>query len=206
MTRGVRLVGGCENPLRHHHSRSCGTPALRMLIGKYERATESYKVKLDTSKGDVVLEIHRDWAPRGADRFYNLVKGGFYDGNRFFRMLPTFIVQWGINGDPSVNNLWSATQFPDDPVKHPNARGTITFATSGPNSRTTQVFINLRDNGSSLDGKGFAPFGEVVSGMENVQHLFSLYGEGAPRGNGPDQQLIRVQGNSYLENKFPRLD
>ncbi len=191
------LLYGCSSGTE---SRKAETPA-----AKYEQAPDVYDVKLDTSKGDVMLQIHRAWAPRGADRFYNLVKGGFYDGTRFFRMLPNFIVQFGINGDPATNRTWESTQFPDDPVKHPNTRGTITFATSGPNTRTTQVFINLKDNGF-LDGQGFAAFGEVTAGMDNVMRFYSGYGEGAPNGAGPDQNLIRAQGNAYLENKFPRLD
>lgn len=172
---------------------------------KSETAPEISRVTLDTSKGEVVVELIREWAPRGADRFYNLVKSGFYDGNRFFRMLPNFVVQWGINGDPSMERLWANMMFPDDPVKQSNRRGTIAFATRGPGTRTTQVFINLRDN-TPLDARGFAPFGRVVSGMEVVERFYSGYGEGAPRGTGPSQDLIETQGNSYLEAKFPRLD
>lgn len=168
-------------------------------------APESYRAAFDTSKGQFVVEVTRAWAPRGADRFYELAKSGFYDGGRFFRVLPRFVVQFGINGDPAISRLWSSMRIPDDPVKHSNTRGTITFATSGPQSRTTQVFINLRDN-ARLDDSGFAPFGEVVSGMENVERLYSGYGECAPRGAGPDQTKTELEGNSYLEEHFPRLD
>lgn len=168
-------------------------------------APEIYRAAFDTSKGPFVIQVTRAWAPRGADRFFELAKSGFYDGDRFFRVLPRFVVQFGINGDPAISRLWSSMRIPDDPVKHSNTRGTITFATSGPQSRTTQVFINLRDN-ARLDDSGFAPFGEVVSGMDTVERLYSGYGECAPRGAGPDQTKIELEGNSYLEGHFPRLD
>ncbi len=204
-TRSAITLAGVAALLLYGCSSGTESKKAEIPAAKYEQAPDVYNVKLDTSKGDVVLQIHRAWAPLGADRFYNLVKGGFYDGDRFFRMLPNFIVQFGINGDPATNRTWESTQFPDDPVKHPNTRGTITFATSGPNTRTTQVFINLKDN-NFLDSQGFAPFGEVTAGMDNVMRFYSGYGEGAPNGAGPDQNLIRAQGNSYLESKFPRLD
>jgi peptidyl-prolyl cis-trans isomerase A (cyclophilin A) len=133
------------------------------------------------------------------------VKSGFYDGARFFRVVPNFVVQFGISGDPESSRLWSAMRLPDDPVKASNEKGTITYATSGPESRTTQVFINLGDN-TRLDQDGFAPFGRVVEGMDVVERFYSAYGEGAPRGNGPDQNMIQTQGNAYLEQRFPRLD
>jgi peptidyl-prolyl cis-trans isomerase A (cyclophilin A) len=164
-----------------------------------------YQAKFDTSKGPFVVEVHRDWAPRGADRFYNLVKNGFYDNARFFRVIEGFMVQFGINGDPSVAAAWRDADIKDDPVKQSNGRGTITFATAGPNTRTTQVFINFGDN-AGLDGQGFSPFGKVVSGMEVVDQLYGGYGEGAPNGNGPDQGRIQSQGNAYLEQDFPKLD
>ena len=147
----------------------------------------------------------RDWAPIGADRFYNLVKRGFYDSARFFRVINGFMAQFGINGDPSIQTVWRTAQLRDDPVKESNRRGYITFATSGPNTRTTQLFINLVDN-ASLDRSGFAPFGRVVSGMDVVEKLHSGYGEGAPRGSGPDQGRVQAEGNRYLEKEFPRLD
>jgi peptidyl-prolyl cis-trans isomerase A (cyclophilin A) len=169
------------------------------------KAPAVYQAKFDTSKGPFVVEVHRDWAPRGADRFYNLVKNGFYDNARFFRVIEGFMVQFGINGDPSVAAAWHDADIKDDPVKQSNGRGTITFATAGPNTRTTQVFINFGDN-AGLDGQGFSPFGKVVSGMEVVDQLYGGYGEGAPNGNGPDQGRIQSQGNAYLEQDFPKLD
>jgi peptidyl-prolyl cis-trans isomerase A (cyclophilin A) len=169
------------------------------------KAPAVYQAKFDTSKGTFVIEVHRDWAPIGADRFYNLVKNGFYDNARFFRVIEGFMVQFGINGDPKVAAAWRDADIKDDAVKQSNARGTITFATAGPNTRTTQVFINFADN-APLDGQGFAPFGKVVSGMEVVDSLYAGYGEGAPNGNGPDQGRVQGQGNAYLEQDFPKLD
>lgn len=170
-----------------------------------EKAPAVYKAKFDTSKGPFVIEVNRDWAPRGADRFYNLVKNGFFDNARFFRVIEGFMVQFGINGDPNIAAVWRDADIKDDPVKQSNARRTITFATAGPNTRTTQVFINFADN-APLDGQGFAPFGRVVSGMEVVDSLYGGYGEGAPNGNGPDQGRLQQQGNAYLEKDFPKLD
>jgi peptidyl-prolyl cis-trans isomerase A (cyclophilin A) len=170
-----------------------------------EKAPAVYKVRLDTSKGAAVIEVRRDWAPNGADRFYNLVKNGFYDNTRFFRVISGFMVQFGISGDPKIAAPWRTATIKDDPVKQSNKRGFITFATSGPDSRTTQVFINFADNGG-LDGQGFAPFGQVTSGMEVIDQLYSQYGEGAPRGRGPDQSRIQREGNEYLMKDFPRMD
>jgi peptidyl-prolyl cis-trans isomerase A (cyclophilin A) len=169
------------------------------------KAPAVYQAKFDTSKGPFVIEVHRDWAPQGADRFYNLVKNGFFDNARFFRVIEGFMVQFGINGDPKIAAVWRDADIKDDPVKQSNERGTITFATAGPNTRTTQVFINFADN-APLDGQGFSPFGKVVSGMEVVDSLYGGYGEGAPNGNGPDQGRIQSQGNAYLEQDFPKLD
>jgi peptidyl-prolyl cis-trans isomerase A (cyclophilin A) len=170
-----------------------------------EKAPAVYKAKFDTSKGPFVIEVHRDWAANGADRFYNLVKNGFYNDTRFFRVVPGFMVQYGISGDPNVAAAWRDANIKDDPVKQSNARGMITFATAGPNTRTTQVFINF-DNNAGLDGQGFSPFGKVVSGMEVVDSLYGGYGEGAPNGKGPDQGLIQQHGNAYLTQAFPKLD
>jgi len=170
-----------------------------------EQAPASYKVKFDTTKGRFVVQVSRAWAPLGADRFYNLVKNGFYDNVRFFRVISGFMVQFGINGDPKVMAAWRAAPLKDDPVAQSNKRGTITFATAGPNTRTSQVFINFSDN-SQLDGMGFAPFGRVVSGMDVVDKLNAEYGEGAPRGRGPDQSRMQREGNAYLTANFPRLD
>lgn len=170
-----------------------------------ERAPNLYRARFRTTLGDFVLEVHRDWSPRGADRFYNLVKAGFYDEARFFRVVEGFVVQFGINGDPAVSAAWSDAIIQDDTVAQSNVRGRITFATGGPNTRTTQVFINLADN-ANLDGMGFSPFGEVVEGLDVVQGLYSGYGDGAPYGAGPDQGRIEGEGNAYLEREFPRLD
>ncbi|MET0157093.1 MAG: peptidylprolyl isomerase [Methyloceanibacter sp.] len=170
-----------------------------------EQAPPVYKAKFDTSKGSFVVEVHRDWAPNGAYRFYNLVKNGYYNDARFFRVIEGFMVQSGINGDPKISAVWRDANIKDDPVRQSNARGMITFATAGPDTRTTQVFINFGDN-AGLDGQGFSPFGKVVSGMEVVDSLYGGYGEGAPNGNGPDQGRIQSQGNAYLEQDFPKLD
>jgi peptidyl-prolyl cis-trans isomerase A (cyclophilin A) len=157
-----------------------------------------YQVKFETTKGDFIVEVNEDLAPLGAKRFFNLVKSGFYDQCRFFRVLPGFMVQFGINGDPAINTKWKA-QIPDDPVKTSNKKGTITFATSGQDSRTTQVFINYADN-TFLDGQGFSPFGKVISGMDVVESILSKHGE------SPDQGAIQNVGNAYLIDKFPDLD
>jgi peptidyl-prolyl cis-trans isomerase A (cyclophilin A) len=169
------------------------------------QAPAVYKATFDTSKGSFVVEVHRDWAPNGADRFYNLVKNGFFDNARFFRVISGFMVQFGINGDPKVSAVWHDANINDDPVKQSNRTGFITFATAGPNTRTTQVFINFADN-RALDSQGFAPFGRVTSGMTVVDALYSGYGEGAPQGLGPDQQRIQQQGNAYLTRSFSKLD
>ena len=170
-----------------------------------EKAPDVYKVKFDTSQGTFEIEVHRDWAPNGADRFYNLVKNGFYNDTRFFRVIKGFMVQFGISGNPKISQVWRNANIPDDPVEESNLRGFVTFATAGPNTRTSQVFINYGDN-PSLDGQGFAPFGKVISGLDVVQHLYSNYGEGAPRGEGPDQSRVQTEGNAYLQKNFPQLD
>jgi peptidyl-prolyl cis-trans isomerase A (cyclophilin A) len=170
-----------------------------------EQAPPVYKAKFDTTKGAFVIEVHRDWAPNGADRFYNLVKNGFYDNVRFFRVITGFMVQFGIHGDPKVSAPWREAQLTDDPVKQSNKRGYITYAMAGPNTRTSQVFINFGDN-ASLDSQGFSPFGRVVTGMEVVDKLNAEYGEGAPRGRGPDQSRMQMEGNAYLTKDFGRLD
>src|SRR6266545_1348409 len=183
-----------------------GSAALKNPAVLKDTAPATYKVAFDTSAGTFVVEVHRDWAPNGADRFYNLVKNGFYDNCRFFRVIPNFMVQFGINGDPAVSAAWRNARISVDKVKGSNKRGFITYAMSGsPDTRTTQVFINFQDN-SSLDGQGFAPFGEVVSGMAVVDKIYSGYGEGAPRGKGPEQGRIQTEGNAYLTKNFPKLD
>lgn len=169
-------------------------------------APDTYRVRFETTAGAFVVEVRRELAPNGADRFYNLARSGFYDGVRFFRVIDRFMAQFGMHGDPQVTAAWRAAPIPDDPVAASNTRGMVTFAmTNQPNSRTTQVFINYRDN-SNLDAMGFAPFGEVVEGMDVVDGLYSGYGEGAPSGMGPPQAQIQAQGNDYLEQEFPQLD
>ncbi len=170
-----------------------------------EKAPVVFRVRFDTSKGPFVIEASKEWAPRGSDRFFELVKAGFYDDARFFRVLPRFVIQFGINKDPKVSELWGQLQIVDDPSKQTNARGTVTFAKRGPNTRTTQIFINMVDN-PSLDGSGFPPFGKIVEGMEVVEKLYAGYGEMSPNGNGPDPIKIQAMGNEYLIRNFPQLD
>jgi len=173
---------------------------------KLEKPPEVYKVKFETTKGDFLVEVRREWAPRGADHFFNLVQARFYDGARFFRVVRGFVAQFGIAASPKVQQFWGSVAIPDDPVRAKNTKGSITFARLGPNSRRTQVFINLRDN-TALDKDGFAPFGRVVEGMDIVEKLYFAYGEIKPRGGGgPDPTQIELQGNAYLERQFPRLD
>jgi peptidyl-prolyl cis-trans isomerase A (cyclophilin A) len=171
-------------------------------------APAAYKVDFDTSAGIFTVEVHRDWAPNGADRFYNLVKNGYFDNIRFFRVIPGFMVQFGINGDPALNTVWKDARIPRDPVKQSNGRGYLSFAMqggpSGPDTRTTQVFINFGDN-AQLDASGFAPFGKVTK-MDVVDKIYSGYGEGAPSGKGPDQGRLQAEGNAYLTKDFPKMD
>jgi peptidyl-prolyl cis-trans isomerase A (cyclophilin A) len=171
-----------------------------------ETAPDKFQAKFETSKGEFIVDVTRSWAPNGADRFYNLVKNGYYDNCRFFRVIQGFMVQFGINGDPKLNRVWRSSTIKDDPVKQSNMRGYITFATSGLNSRTTQVFINFSDRNAALDKDGFAPFGKVSKGMDVVDSLYNGYGEGAPSGAGPDQNRTQAEGNAYLEKSFPKLD
>lgn len=168
-------------------------------------APDSFRARFRTSEGEFVVLVRREWAPRGADRFYNLVRHGFYDGARFFRVLDGFVAQFGIHGDPEVSAVWRDATIADDPPVASNTRGTLSFATSGPDSRTTQVFINYGDN-SRLDALGFAPFGEVVEGMDVADRLYAGYGEGPPGGDGPSQARIQSEGDEYLEEEFPDLD
>jgi peptidyl-prolyl cis-trans isomerase A (cyclophilin A) len=178
------------------------------VVPKKEPIPDVYKVNLDTSKGPIVLEVHRDWSPLGADHFYELVKSGFYDNNYFFRYVKGFIVQFGINGDTAVNNRWRNVTLPDDPHKpeNTNARGTITYATAGARTRTTQLFINLKNN-AELDKDGFTAFGKVISGMDVVDKLYAGYGDMPDMGGqGPDPAKIESQGNEYLTGRFPKLD
>lgn len=166
-----------------------------------EKAPETLDVKFTTTKGEFTVRVTRAWAPIGADRFYNLVKKGYYDGCSLFRVVPNFVVQFGISGHPTLNRAWMNARIQDDPRKQQNKKGTITFATGGPNTRTTQVFINLGDN-TFLDSQGFSPFGEVTAGMDVVRKLYSGYGESTTNRQGE----IYQQGNAFLAKNFPKLD
>jgi peptidyl-prolyl cis-trans isomerase A (cyclophilin A) len=182
------------------------TKALMTPAALKAEAPATYRVKFDTSVGEFVVQVTRDWAPHGADRFFNLVKNGFYNDARFFRAIPNFMVQFGIHADPAVSAVWRNAQIPVDPVKQSNKRGFITYAMgASPSTRTTQVFINFRNN-TNLDAMGFAAFGEVVTGMDVVDKINTMYGEGAPRGKGPDQGRVQAEGNAYLIKNFPKLD
>ena len=170
-----------------------------------EQAPDTFKAKFWSSKGMFTIEVHRAWAPLGADRFYNLVKIGFFDDERFFRVVSDFMCQFGVNGDPAVNAKWKDANITDDAPTQSNTRGFVTFATSGKDSRSDQVFISYKDN-SGLDAQGFAPFGTVVEGMSVVDALYSGYGDGPPDGKGPDQQRLQNEGNDYLKSSFAELD
>jgi len=168
-------------------------------------APESFKAKFETTRGNFTVEVTRSLAPKGADRFYNLVRSGYFKDLAFFRVIPQFMCQFGIHGDPKISAAWRSAQIPDDPVKASNVRGAITFATAGPNARTTQLFINFGDN-LALDNMGFSPFGKVTGGMDVVDKINGEYGEGAPQGRGPDQGRVQKEGNAYLKKDFPNLD
>jgi peptidyl-prolyl cis-trans isomerase A (cyclophilin A) len=170
-----------------------------------EKAPDTFKAQFDTTKGKFTVEVTRSLSPNGADRFYNLVKAGYFKDIAFFRVIKGFMCQFGIHGDPAVAGKWRAANIQDDPVKGSNKRGTITFATAGPNTRSTQFFINFADN-ANLDGMGFSPFGKVSEGMDVVDKINDEYGEGAPRGRGPDQGRLQREGNTYLKKDFPNLD
>lgn len=175
---------------------ACGTPAPpKVTVGQ---APDSFRVTFTTTKGPFVVQVHRAWSPRGADRLYALVKNHFYDENRFFRVVPGFIVQFGLNGNPKVNEQWD-DKIPDDSVSHSNTRGTVSFATEGPSTRAHQIFVNTGENGR-LDRLGFTPIGQVVDGLAIVDSLNAQYGE------QPEQHFIMTMGNSYLSRLFPKLD
>lgn len=184
-----------------------GGPETKKAAAPPEKAPlpDVYKVKLDTSKGDIVVEVNKEWSPRAAGRFFELVQAGAYDGSRFHRVIRGFVAQFGIHADPRQGQLWRDLRFPDEPVKLSNKRGTLSFAHSGPHTRAVQVFINLRDN-RTLDKQSFPAFGRIVEGLEVADRLASLYGELAPKGAGPDGVKAELEGNAYLEREFPRLD
>jgi peptidyl-prolyl cis-trans isomerase A (cyclophilin A) len=195
--RGTRRGGAPAVGAVSPNKAKLRTPALLT-----EKAPETFKAKLDTSKGIIVIEVHRDWSPFGADRFYNLVKNGFYDETRFFRVVPDFMAQFGINGDPAVTAAWQNVILKDDPVKQSNKRGFVSYGNTGrPNSRGTQLFINYKDN-SFLDAQLFSPFGEVVVGMDVADKLTSEYGTKPQEAQG----TISAQGNKFLLSNFPKLD
>jgi len=193
-------------PEETNQEKTAKHPALLDATLATERAPDLFKVKVATTAGDFVIEVHRDWAPRGADRFYNLVKIGYFDDVAFYRVLKGFMAQVGMNGDPAVSAVWLNARIQDDPAKKSNTKGMVTFAMAAqPNTRSAQIFINYGNN-SYLDKSGFAPFGEVVEGFESVQALYNGYGEGAPQGKGPSQSRLFRSGNSYLKGEFPKLD
>ena len=220
---GVAFAGGCRREDTRAPSASATAAAptaaptvapttapspLRPLLDPphaTEQAPDRFRVRFETTKGTFVIEATRAWAPRGADRFYNLVRVGYYDDVAFFRVIENFMVQFGIHGDPAVNAAWRQARIADDPVTQSNKRGMVTYAMAGPDTRTTQLFINFRDN-TGLDGQGFSPFGRVVEGLSVVDSLYSGYGEGAPSGMGPDQGRAQGEGNAYLKARFPKLD
>jgi peptidyl-prolyl cis-trans isomerase A (cyclophilin A) len=164
-----------------------------------------FKVPFETTECGFVIDVDTALAPMGARRFYNLVRNGYYDGVRFFRVVPGFVVQFGISGDPAIAAAWRAARIPDDAPRASNQRGSVTFATNGPSTRTVQLFINLVDN-SRLDATGFAPFGRVSGGMDVVERFYSEFGEGPPRGRGPDQSRLQAEGEAYLQREFAPLD
>lgn len=187
---------------------ACGPSAPAALLhppATMPAAPANYTVVFQTTRGAFTVAVHRAWAPLGADRFYYLARNGYYDGSAFFRVVPKFVVQWGVAVNPRVYKAWDNAPIPDDPVVASNTVGKICFAKSGPNTRTTEVFINFRDN-SRLDKMGFAPFGEVTQGMDVVTSLYGGYGDFAPRGHGPAGDQLDRNGDSYLRKSFPNLD
>ena len=185
--------------------KTAGEPSLLKPSSLDKQAPTTFKAKFTTTKGDFVIEVRRAWSPLGADRFYNLVKNHFYDGAAFFRVLPGFVAQFGLSANPEISRVWANATFKDDPGSQSNLEGYLTFATAGPNTRTTQIFINLAHN-QNLDGMGFSPFGKVIEGMDVVEKFYTGYGEGAPGGNGPEQSRITNEGKAYLDKSFPLLD
>jgi peptidyl-prolyl cis-trans isomerase A (cyclophilin A) len=177
-------------------------PALLQPAKLTAKAPAKYSVEFDTTKGAFVVTVTRAWAPRGADRFYDLVKAGFFNGDELFRVVKGFVVQFGMSPYPAVSTAWQNANIKDDPVKAHNTVGTITFADAGPNTRTTQVFINLANNSANLDAQGFAPFGKVTSGMKVIGKLYAGYDDTPTN----DQAQIAQQGNAFLKKHFPKLD
>lgn len=197
-----------ETPARPVKTEDIIMPDMKKLLNPAsaaEKSPENFKVLFRTTKGDFTLEVTRAWAPLGADRFYSMVKAGYFTDIAFFRVISGFMAQFGIHGDPAVSAGWREANISDDTVKQSNRKGFVTFATAGPDTRTTQLFINYADN-PRLDEMGFSPFGKVTEGMDVIESVYSGYGEGAPRGAGPDQGRVQKEGNAYLKKYFPRLD
>ena len=208
----VLAVAACTEKAAPPVAKACSsaaTPPAALLSPDSAKlasaAPDSFNVHVTTSRGEFDVKVHRDWAPLGTDRLYYLVGAGFYDCVRFYRVIDGFMAQFGAAGNPAIARAWSNRRIMDDPVRHRNEHGALTFATAGANTRTTQLFINFGNN-QQLDPMGFAPLGEVVSGMAVVDSLYHGYGEGAPSGQGPDQGRIQSEGNTYLARDFPRLD
>ena len=200
---GVVVVSAQQE--KKDEKKSASAPDFADPVKLREKSPESFKVKFETTKGNFTVEVTRSLSPNGADRFYNLVRSGYFKDVAFFRVIPGFMCQFGIHGDPKVSEAWRKAQILDDPVKGSNTRGAITFATGGPNRRTTQLFISFGNN-SRLDSTGFSPFGKVTEGMDVVDKINGEYGEGAPGGRGPEQGRIQREGNAYLKKDFPNLD
>jgi peptidyl-prolyl cis-trans isomerase A (cyclophilin A) len=200
----VFLLGGCGGEVPEEDAGPPSDPLLQPRSFN-DTAPDRYQVLLETTKGDIRIVVTREWAPLAADRFYNLVKAGYYDGIAFHRVLSGFIAEFGIHGDPWVNAAWRQALMVDEPVRQSNTRGRVTFSKNTPNSRTVQVFINLKDNGS-LDEQSFSPFGEVAEGMEVAEALYAEYGDGPPRGEGVYQAMAIARGDEYLNEEFPLLD
>ena len=203
ITLGVFAVSAQQE--KKAENKSVSAPDFTDPVKLTEKSPESFKVKFDTTKGNFTVAVTRSLSPNGADRFYNLARSGYFKDVAFFRVIPGFMCQFGIHGDPKVSAAWRKAQIPDDAVKGSNTRGAITFATGGPNTRTTQLFISFGDN-SRLDSTGFSPFGKVTEGMDVVDKINGEYGEGAPGGRGPEQGRIQMEGNAYLKKDFPNLD
>jgi peptidyl-prolyl cis-trans isomerase A (cyclophilin A) len=207
----IVMVAGCKPKTEQQEKggKKMSAPTSLLNINQTELsapAPEKYQIKFETSKGNFVMEVTREWSPHGADRLYYLVKNNFYDGVRFFRVISDFMAQFGYHGDPEVSRIWCEMNIPDDPVKQSNLRGYVSYAMANfPNSRSTQLFINFKDN-TFLDKSGFAPVGKIIEGMEVVDQLYSGYGEGAPQGAGPEQGRIMMEGNEYLTTNYPDLD
>jgi peptidyl-prolyl cis-trans isomerase A (cyclophilin A) len=208
LTRGIAIAAVAATGFANGCARADAGPLLTPTDAELgQPAPDSFRVDMETSRGKLTIMARRAWAPHGVDRFYYLTKHQYYDSTYFFRVIENFVAQFGISGRPEVSAAWENRRIPDDPVRHSNTRGTIAFASEGPNTRTVQLFINLKDN-SKLDsyGGGFPPIAEVVDGMNIAGALYDAYGEGPPAGLGPRQDLIAGQGNAYLHRYFPQLD